>query len=478
MMRISRYILVILIISIRAINATYGQPPIFEVKPMTFNSPIFNDIAPVLIKDGIIFCSDRRTSSVKGITTYNDERLYNIYFVERKDTADWKMKGELKSNGSPVLYYGPLCLASDGKTVYFTSGILSGRAAKKKNSINQRGIFIGELSSTDIINVKPFEYNNPKYSVAQPSISKDGKYLFFASDMPGGQGGSDIWYCEFINNEWSAPVNPGSKVNSSSKENYPYIHPSGRLYFSSDRKTNASMGGMDIYYTVLSFGNWEEPAHLPADINSSSDDFAFVAEENLQAGYFASNRMRNNDDIFKFSSTIIRKVKCDSLEINNYCYEFLEENAVKFDTLPFRYQWNFGDGAQAEGAKAEHCYKGPGNYVVRIDVINLVTKEVQNNEKTYELEIKDVVQPYISGPDICNAARQIKLNADSTNLPGWNITQYYWNFGDETVAIGREVDKIYPKPGIYAIQLIVTAAPDASGVIREACVSKKINVVR
>ena len=476
MLRVARYILTIIIILIRAMATVSGQPPVFEAKPMTFNLPGFSDIAPVLIKDGIIFCSDRRISGITNKTTFNGERLYNIYFVEKKDTSNWRRPLQISSKGSSILYYGPLCLAPDGRTIYFTSGVLTGKEAKKKNIVNPGGIFIGNLSGTDVTNVRPFEYNNPQYNVGHPSISKDGKYLFFASDMPGGQGGSDIYYCELINSKWSSPVNLGSKVNSPSKENYPYMHPSGRLYFSSDRP--GGMGGMDIYYSFLSYGSWEIPVHLPADINSGSNDLAFVAEDNLQGGYFASNRNRGNDDIFKFSSTIIRKAKCDSLQINNYCYEYIEENAVKFDTMPFRYQWNFGDGMQAEGVKAEHCYKGPGNYIVRLDVINLVTKEIQKNEKTYELEIKDIEQPYITGPNTCNAGRQIKLNADSTNLPGWNITQYYWNLGDENIATGREINYTYTKAGIYNIQLIITSAPDAGGVIREACVSKNINVIR
>ena len=471
-----KYILLFIMISIRTISIVSGQAPIFVAKPMSFNSPVFSDIAPVLIKDGIIFCSDRRTSSIKGVTTFNDEKLYNIYFVERKDTSGWEKIQPVMSNNNPILYYGPLCLAPDGKTVYFTSGVLSGKAARRKNVTNPRGIFIGELSGTNILNVRPFEYNNPKYSVAQPSISKDGKYLFFASDMPGGFGGSDLYYCELINSKWSTPLNLGNKVNSSSKENYPYMHPSGRLYFSSDRPSG--LGGMDIYYTTRRLGTWGEPEHLPPQINSASDDFAFVAEENLQTGYFASNRDRKNDDIFRFSSTLIRKLKCDSLQINNYCYEFYDENAVKFDTIPFLYRWNFGDGTQAEGVKADHCFKGPGNYSIRLDVVNLVTKEVQKNEKTIDLEIKDIEQPYISAPDICNTGMQIKLNADSTNLPGWDIKQYYWNFGDESVATGKEVTKVFLKSGNYNIQLIIKDVPNASGVIREACVSKNINVIR
>jgi hypothetical protein len=474
----SRYILLISAILSGALTFTRGQAPVFETRSMSFNSSVFNDISPVIVKDGLLFCSDKRVSGITNKISFDGKRLFNIYYVERKDTSnDWGKPQLVKDVVNPLLFYGPLCLAPDGKTVYFTSGLLSPKEAKKNSKKNPpMGIFIGELSGTDVVNVKPFEYNNQNYSVLQPSISKNGKYLFFVSDMPGGQGNSDIWFCEFINNKWSTPVNPGSGVNTSSKENYPYMHSSGRLYFSSNRP--GGMGGSDIYYTLLNFGSWEAPVALQADINSPSDDFAFVAEEDLQSGFFTSQRNRGNDDIFSFSSKIIRKAKCDSLQYNNYCYEFVELNAVRFDTIPFRYQWNFGDGAMAEGVSAEHCYEGPGTYIVRLDVVNLITKEVQKNEKTYKLEIKDIVQPFISAPDICSAGKEFKLNADSTNLPGWNIAQYYWNFDDESVSTGKETGKIYSKPGTYNIQLIVTSVPEPGGIIKEACVSRNITVIR
>jgi PKD repeat protein len=234
---------------------------------------------------------------------------------------------------------------------------------------------------------------------------------------------------------------------------------------------------MDVYYTRLVMGTWSEPVLLPDPINSSSDDFAFVAEENMQTGYFSSNRGAN-DDIYKFTSTIIRKSSCDTLVENNYCYELIEENAVRFDTLPFRYEWKFGDGNKGIGPAVIHCYPGPGSYLVQLDVVNLITKEVLYNEKTYNLEIRDIEQPYISGPDRGVSGQRLIFNADSTNLPGWNISRYYWNFGDETVAIGKEVDKVFINPGEYNIQLIVTSVPEPGGITREACVCKNITITR
>ena len=479
MVRITKYLLLLFIISPRSIEVVSGQGPLFRVKPVTFNSSLSSDIAPALFKDGIIFCSDRKTSSINTTTTYKDERLYNLWFVAWKDTTSSKQPSKITSNSNTILYYGPLCIAPDGKTVYFTSSQLSGKAAKKIDVRNPTGIYIGELSGIIIMNIRPFEYNNPNYSIGQPSISQDGKYLFFASDMPGGFGGSDIYMCELINNKWSVPANLGNNVNTIYREVFPFMHSSGRLYFSSNKL--GGLGGMDVYYTYQSPGKWESAVSLPPEINSPYDDFSLVIADNLQTGYFASNRNGMNDDIFKFSSTTIRKVKCDTMEINSYLYEFYDENivnAVYKDTIPFKYLWDFGDGSKEEGVRVLHQFAGPGKYTVRLDVTNLLTMETRKNEKVWDLDLKDKEQPYISGPGSCSSGKQITLSADSTNLPGWNITQYYWNFGDETVAIGKEVPKIFSKPGSYDVQLIVTGTSGPDGKINEACVFKNINVIR
>jgi hypothetical protein len=473
--RFFQIMVVLLVMPSGSLKIWAQQPAIYEVAIMPFNMGSFSEISPVIVKDGIIFCSDRRFSTITDRTAFDGNRLYNIYFAAKKDSVKWGKPEELKSERSTMFNNGPLCLANDGKTVYFTSEIETGAATRKRDFKNHSGIFVAGLSGTTLKSIRPFKYNNSEYEVAQPSISSDGKYLFFASDMPGGQGKSDLWYCESINGEWSTPVNLGPKVNSSGSDNYPYMHPSGRLYFTSDRP--GGPGKLDVYFTSLYFGEWEDPALLPEPINSAFDDFALVAEDDLQTGYFASNR-RADDDIYRFNSKIIRKASCDSLAENNYCYRFLEENAIKYDTIPFRYEWKFSDGAVAEGATVDHCFSGPGKYYFQLDVINLITNEIMEDEKTDTLIIEDVVQPYITGPDTVKAGQQIILNAGETNLPGWNISRYYWNFDDETIDQGVEVPKKFIKPGTYNIQLIVTDEPQPGGMIREACVSKNIIVTR
>lgn len=464
--------IIILLFTLVNCQAQEQKPSLYKVSRLSFNSGIFNEISPVIYNDGIIFCSDRRFSAIKDRKTFEGRRIYNLYFVERKDTADWEKPSEIVSERSSLFNSGPLSIAPDGKTVYFTSDVETGKITRKRTFTNHSGIFIAELSGTNLTSLRPFAYNNQQYDIGQPSVSSDGKYLFFASNMPGGQGGADLYYCEWINGQWNTPVNLGPKVNSPSSENFPFMHPSGRLYFSSDR--TGGPGGMDVYYTSISLGTWEEPLALPEPVNSPEDDFAFFVANDMSKGYFSSNRGKN-DDIYSFSSTIIRKASCDTLVENSYCYQMIEENAGLYDSIPFRYEWTFGDGSpKGIGSMVIHCYAGPGSYLIQLDVVNLITKEVMYNQKTYSLNVVDVEQPYITCPDDAYAGQKIRLDADETNLPGWNITQYYWNFGDESIAVGKEVDKVYIKPGTYNIQLIVTADPGPGGVIREACVCKNI----
>jgi hypothetical protein len=452
------------------------EPALYEIKKMSFNSAAFSEISPVIVKDGIVFCSNRRFSGFIDRTAYDGSRLYNIYQVERKDSSNWTSPVELKSERSSKFNNGSLCFAPDGKTVYFTSEVETGKAAKKRSFKNHNGIFIADRVGSNLLSIRPFKYNNIQYEVASPSVSSDGKFLFFASDMPGGQGGWDLYYCESVNGEWSSPVNMGPKVNSSMGEYNPFIHSSGRLYFNSKRP--GGIGNQDIYYTTLTDKIWDEPVLLPEPINSRSDDFAFVAQDNLQTGYFSTRRNSINDDIYEFSSKIIRKSSCDTLQENSYCYRFVEENAVKFDTLPFRFEWRFGDGNKATGVVVEHCYDGPGVYIVQLDVINLISKAVLRNQKSDTLVLTEIEQPYISAPDKIDVGQKITVSADSTNLPGWKIAQYYWNFGDESIATGKEFGKTYLKPGTYNIQLIVTTEPEPGGSVREACVCKNIIVKR
>lgn len=461
-------------LSAPAVFISAQAPSLYKVSKVAVSEPGFSEISPVITKDGLIFCSDKRFSYIKDRTGFNGNRLYNLYFAEKVDSTHWGKAREIKSVRSTFFNNGPLCIASNRRTVYFTSEVETGSVSRTRNFKNHNGIFVAELSGNRLNIVKQFKYNNPNYNAGQPSITSDGKFLFFSSDMPGGMGKSDIYYCELIKGEWSEPMNLGPVINSRGTESFPFMHPSGKLYFSSDRPGGA--GKLDVYFTSLYNGKWETPVRLPEPVNSKYDDFSFVASENMLTGYFSSNRL-SDDDIYSFTSTIIRKTSCNVQQGNSYCYQFLEENAVKVDSVPFLFQWKFSDGQKAEGAVVEHCFKGPGKYIIHLDVVNMITKEVIFNEKMDTLLVEDIIQPYISCPDNIKLGESISFDGSKTNLPGWDIEQFYWNFDDESVAIGKEVIKKYSRPGTYEVQLIVRGKNGSAKTGEEACVSKKINII-
>lgn len=462
--------------AVPAINVQAQNKPSFEIQRLDISSPLFSDIAPVIYGDGIIFCSNRKNSITKDNRTFDDTRIYDIYFAEKTPEGKFRNPKPFSRALASEINEGPLCFSPDGSRVYFTRNLEQGKNARRRSTRNLQGIFIADRSGDEWINIRPFEYNNPGYSVGHPAISPDGRYLFFSSDMPGGKGKSDIYYCENINNKWSQPVNAGS-INTQDAELYLSMHPSGRLYFSSDRPPARAgqYGGLNIYYTIQYSGEWTEPVMLAEPVNSEADDFAFAAYSDGQSGYFSSSR-RRNDDIYSFRSVLIRKDNCQPQQTNSFCYDFYEVNAVRFDTIPFEYEWDFGDGKRARGARAEHCFDSPGTYIVRLNSLNLITGEELKNEVTYELTVELIEQAYISGPDTLKVGEASEFNALETHLPGWKPGSYYWNFGDETAGEGDRVQKSFLMPGVFDIQLIIQNQPDMNGVVKETCVTRRVVV--
>ena len=476
MRRILKHITVLLIVLSGNLALLSGQAKgSFEVTHISKISSSSDEMAPVIMRDGILFCSNRKTNPFLTKKNLDGVRLYELYFAPFNADGEPASPARFAPNLVRDANIGPASVTTDGTTLYFTRNNSEGRGLSKKQP-NRLGIYTAKRSGSQWTDITPFEYNNPEYNLSFPYVSADGRYLFFSSDMPGGQGRYDIYMCENIGGRWSAPVNLGPVVNSSAAEIHPFLHSSGRLYFASDR--TGGMGGLDIWYSSLAYGNWTKPVALAEPVNSEADDFAFYAAQGGMQGYFASNRRNFNDDIYSFASTIIRWSHCDSIQKNSYCFEFIEENALKQDTLKtgFRWEWDFGDGTRATGITAEHCFSGPGVYDISLDIVNLITGGIEKRQASYELEITDIEQPVITCADNITAGETLNLNAGATWLPGMTIDRYYWNFGDETVATGLEVSKVFDLPGRYNIQLIVSSKPDAGGVVREVCVCKDVEV--
>lgn len=150
----------------------------------------------------------------------------------------------------------------------------------------------------------PFAHNDPaSYSLGHATLSADGTVLYYASDMPGGHGGVDIWYSELqADGSWGVPQNAGAAINTSGDEMFPSIHGEA-LYFSSTG--HIGMGGLDIFRAVGAKGSFSTPENMGYPVNSAADDFSFYVSEEVEgdlSGYLSSNRKggAGSDDIYSF----------------------------------------------------------------------------------------------------------------------------------------------------------------------------------
>ena len=188
--------------------------------------------------------------------------------------------------------------------------------------------------------------------------------------MPGGIGGMDLYYCDRHNNDWDQPVNLGPVINTSKNESFPFACKYGKLFFASDG--HEGFGGKDLFYTQEINGEWIVPVHLDSAINSTADDFGLVIDSTFENGYFSTNRLKT-DDIFSFSSAPVEFTNCDTIKENNYCFTFYDEQHQLIDTIPVIYQWDFGDGIIRIGKEVKHCFPGPGEYSVKLNIIDELT---------------------------------------------------------------------------------------------------------
>ena len=188
------------------------------------------------------------------------------------------------------------------RTLYYEANY-SDRISKTKKGYQHSGIF---YVKQDQYNNKWYDYsalsfNNSSYTYMQPSISNNGKRLYFVSDMPGGYGGLDIYYSDYENYAWSKPVNLGQEINTPFDDVYPFIFEDSVLYYSTEGR--AGLGGFDIFEVNLNEKN-KVSINIGAPYNSNADDYGIKKHPKLSYGFFNSNRVYNsksNHNIYQFN---------------------------------------------------------------------------------------------------------------------------------------------------------------------------------
>lgn len=197
----------------------------------------------------------------------------------------------------------------DNNIVYFSRNFLT----KKEKLDAQNGevsnvmIMRGRVFNNQLVDVVPMDFNSKSYNCSHPFVSKDGKQLFFASDMPGGYGQSDIYVAELYNDGSAGePVNLGPMINTPGVEMFPGIS-GDTLFFSSN--AHYGYGGLDVFFSKMAGKtNFSIPENLGKPINSNMDDFAFIKLDD-RTGYFSSDRTggKGDDDIYWFNMTELQQ---------------------------------------------------------------------------------------------------------------------------------------------------------------------------
>ncbi len=454
--------------------SAFGQSR-YALNKLPLSSPNYDEFCPILWEDSLIYCSNQEHEF---LLTYHDGQnraLFNLFMIG----LEGEKKGMKPSVLSPALVTpfndGPAALSPDGTQMAYSRNL--GVKTRRRNVLkmnNHLGIYFAEQENGIWEYRGDFPYNNKEYSLTTPCFGPDGSYLYFASDMPEGNGGTDLYRSEWREGSWGEPVNLGGVINTEGNEIYPFVAENGDLYFASDG--HPGLGEKDIFLTRFEGGRWMEPLHLEYPLNSENDDFGMVTNGEFSEGYLSSNREKS-DDIYRFYTHIPQLFECDSQLTNNYCFEFWDEEYPGIDSLPVIYEWTFSDSTKVQGLRVSHCFPGAGLHWARLNIIDDRTDSTFYMQSSREFEITDHEQPFITSQYEGVEKAAFSFNGLNSHLPGFTTEQFIWDFGDGGFAEGAEVDHSYEEAGTYMVKLGLKGKAEGESEVQIRCVQKTVRIM-
>ena len=281
----------------------------FSIKTLAVNTEA-TDFGgyPSADQQSVYFVTSRADRSfVNNVWTWKNEHFLDLYVGKSSQEQEITNPALITRRVNSRYHEGPLCFSSNNQRVYFTrNNISKGKMRKDQKGIQNLKLYIADVQPDGSWkNETEFVLNSKDYSVGHPSLSPDGKYLYFASDMSGGFGGADIYRVSILEDgTFGKPENLGKEINTEGQDMFPWMNNEGYLFFSSDGRLG--LGGLDVFVMIPNDnGGISKVMNVGKPVNSQKDDFAFTMLNDNKQGYFSSNRDGGlgEDDIYAYLLT-------------------------------------------------------------------------------------------------------------------------------------------------------------------------------
>ena len=243
------------------------------------------------VKDYLYFSAEREVKEGEKKNPWNGKSFLDIYRIRHASPFDLKSSEVAEENINTTLHDGPLSIDAGGANAYITRSAMK---TNNKRKLDEADVNQLKISSFTIDNKGVWKYsedlplNEPNSSSMHPSITDDGKTLFFASDRTGGVGETDIYMVSFDGYNWGEPRNLGLTINTPGNDVFPFSRQKDTLFFASNG--HGGMGGLDIFITTFDGRRWSHPRNLKAPFNTNFDDFSLFRSVDGKNGFFSSNR--------------------------------------------------------------------------------------------------------------------------------------------------------------------------------------------
>jgi outer membrane protein OmpA-like peptidoglycan-associated protein len=277
----------------------------------------YSDYGSSYLDNKVVFASARDTGGVsKGKHSWTGEGFTNLYGADMGSEGTLSNPEKFSKKLNSKYHESTPVFTKDGKTVYFTrNNYVNGKKKRDSEKTILLKLLKATLEGDQWTDVKELPFNSDEYNVAHPALSPDDKTLYFASNMPGTTGLSDLWKVAINGDDtYGTPENLGKGINTEGRETFPTITPENELYFASDG--HPGLGGLDIWVSKAEKdGSFKEVLNVGEPANSSKDDFALLMDTKTNIGYLTSNREGGlgSDDIYKIKETKKIEYKCEQL---------------------------------------------------------------------------------------------------------------------------------------------------------------------